>query len=64
MPLRDRKANELLLVKGFYEARHAHPRQTSFTGLTSSCKTSVAEKGGPSSVAGQGVSLPLSSPVL
>lgn len=38
---RDNKANELLLVKGFYEARQAHHRQTSFAGLTSSYKASV-----------------------
>lgn len=38
---RDKQANELLLVKGFYEARQAHHRQTSFAGLTSSCKASA-----------------------
>lgn len=37
---RDNRANELLLVKGFYEARQAHHRQTSFASLTSSCKAS------------------------
>lgn len=48
---RDNRANELLLVKGFYEARQAHHRQTSFASLTSSCKASAqtwkpGEKGG------------------
>lgn len=48
---RDNRADELLLVKGFYEARQAHHRQTSFASLTSSFKASAqtwkpGEKGG------------------